>query len=75
VPPHPVLVLDVREPEEVLEAGNVSGIAGARGYGLVVRYCGKITGSTIAVVKMQRSLWPHSGTMIALCFAPSVVVT
>src|ERR1051325_1371047 len=32
---------------------------------------GKITGSTSAVVKTQRSLWPHSDTMIALCLAPS----
>jgi len=37
-------------------------------------YCGKIAGNTILVVKMQRSLCPHSGTMIALGFAPSVWV-
>ena len=30
------------------------------------RYFGKITGNTTFVVKMQRSLWPHSGTMIAV---------
>ena len=38
-------------------------------------YFGKITGNTMSVVKMQRSLCPHSGTMIALCLAPSVSVT
>ncbi len=32
---------------------------------------GKIAGKTMSVVKMRRSLWPHSGTINALCFAPS----
>src|SRR3954471_12614522 len=37
-------------------------------------YFGKIDGKTTSVVKMRRSLWPHSGTMMALCFAPIVSV-
>lgn len=35
---------------------------------------GKIAGKTTSVVKMHRSLWPHSGTMIAVGFAPSISV-
>src|SRR6202035_3350804 len=34
-------------------------------------YFGKITGSTLSVVYMQRSLCPHSGTICIGCLAPS----
>src|SRR5262245_23421704 len=37
-------------------------------------YFGKITGNTTSVVKMQRSLCPHSETMIAVGFASIVSV-
>src|SRR6476661_9766095 len=39
------------------------------------RHFGKIAGNTMFVVYMQRSLWPHSGTIRIVCFAPSVSVT
>src|SRR4051812_29834960 len=50
---------------DVLETGNWK----------LVTHFGKITGSTLSVVYTQRSLCPHSGTMIALCFAPSASST
>ena len=54
------------------ECSDVDEVSSVHGHG---PHFGNITGSTASVVKMQRSLCPHSDTTWIACFAPSCSLT